>query len=88
MYLSRTIRLGCLEATRIHSQDGVVDIEAFDGLNVPGFFRATHCHCITGLAEANEQVFSPPLTPSISTAIRSIGSGILDNIVVKFPRAF
>ena len=81
-----TIRLGC-EVTRIaNSQIGTVYIEAADGFR--GVFDDVVVTTPLGWLKRNESVFSPPLTPKISTAIRSLGYGNLDRVFIRFPRAF
>ncbi|GAB1318151.1 hypothetical protein MFIFM68171_08361 [Madurella fahalii] len=81
-----TLRLGC-EVTRIaNSHDGVVDIEAADGFR--GSFDNVIVTVPLGWLKRNEHVFSPPLSPRISTAIHSLGYGSLEKVFIKFPRAF
>jgi len=41
-----------------------------------------------GWLKRNESVFSPPLTPEISTAIHSLGFGNLEKVFIRFPKAF
>ena len=81
------LRLSC-EVTRVtNSRPGVVDIEAADG------FRSSFDDVLVtaplGWLKRNErQVFSPPLSPGLSTAIQSLGYGNLDKVFIKFPDAF
>ncbi|KAH8598250.1 flavin-containing amine oxidase [Bisporella sp. PMI_857] len=80
------LRLGC-EVTRItHSPMGIVEIDAADGFR--GSFENVIVTAPLGWLKRNEHVFSPPLAPKISNAIRSLGYGNLDKIFIKFPRAF
>ncbi len=39
---------------------------------------------VLGWLKRSENVFSPPLIPRISTAIRSLGYGSLDKVLIKF----
>ncbi|KAL2822820.1 flavin-containing amine oxidase [Aspergillus cavernicola] len=81
-----TLRLGC-EVTRIaNSQNGNVDIEAGDGFR--GSFDDVVVTAPLGWLKRNGHVFSPPLSPAISSAIHSLGYGNLDKVFIKFPRAF
>lgn len=80
------LRLGC-EVTRIaNCRTGVVNIEAADGFR--GSFDNVIITAPLGWLKRNEDVFSPPLTPNISSAIHSLGYGNLDKVFIKFPRAF
>ncbi|KAI1110484.1 hypothetical protein F5Y14DRAFT_465651 [Nemania sp. NC0429] len=80
------VRLNC-EVIRItHNRNGVITVEAADGFK--GSFDNVIVTAPLGWLKRNESVFSPPLTPKISTAIRSLGYGNLDKVFVKFTRAF
>jgi Flavin containing amine oxidoreductase len=79
------LRLGC-EVTQIVYRTGVVDIEAADGFQ--GSFEKAIVTTPLGWLKRNEDVFSPPLTPSLSRAIHRLGYGNLDRVFIKFPRAF
>lgn len=83
---SSALRLGC-EVTKVTNGGiGGVDVEAADG------FRGVFDHVIItaplGWLKRNEDVFSPPLAPRISKAIRNLGYGNLDMVFIKFPEAF
>lgn len=81
-----TLRLNC-EVTQISNiRTGVVCVEAADGLKAS--FDNVIVTAPLGWLKRNELVFSPPLTPKISTAIRSLGYGNLDKVFVRFPHAF
>lgn len=81
-----TLRLGC-EVIRItNSRIGVVEVEGSDGFR--GSFQNVIVTAPLGWLKRNEDVFSPPLAPKISSAIRSLGYGNLDKVFIKFPRAF
>ncbi|KAJ5175411.1 uncharacterized protein N7482_001288 [Penicillium canariense] len=81
-----TLRLGC-EVTRIaNGQHDFVDIEARDG------FRRSFSDVVVtvplGWLKRNEHIFSPPLSPTISSAIHGLGYGNLEKVFIRFPRAF
>ncbi|KAJ5389252.1 amine oxidase [Penicillium cataractarum] len=81
-----TLRLGC-EVTRItNSQNDIVEIEARDGFRCS--FNDVVVTAPLGWLKRNEHVFSPPLSPTVSSAIHSLGYGNLDKVFVKFPSAF
>ena len=83
---SATLRLGC-EVTKIaNSRAGVVDVQAADGFR--SVFDDVVVTAPLGWLKRNGSVFSPPLAPKISTAIRSLGYGNLDRVFIKFPTAF
>ncbi|KFA70717.1 hypothetical protein S40288_07605 [Stachybotrys chartarum IBT 40288] len=67
-------------------QDSVIDIEAADG------FRDIFDHVIVtvplGWLKHNQNIFRPPLTPTVCTAIQSLGYGNLEKVFIKFPSAF
>lgn len=80
------LRLQC-EVTRIcNAALGVVEIEAADGFS--GEFGHVIVTTPLGWLKRNEEAFSPPLPPSLSNAIQSLGYGNLDRVFVKFPRPF
>ena len=81
-----TLRLSCEVTSIANSGIGSVDVEAADGFQ--GVFDDVVVTAPLGWLKRNESVFSPPLTPNISTAIRSLGYGNLDKVFIKFPRAF
>jgi len=81
-----TLRLGCEVTGIANSRIGVVDVEAADGFR--GVFDDVVVTAPLGWLKRNESVFSPPLAPRISTAIRSLGYGNLDRVFIKFSRAF
>ena len=81
-----TLRLAC-EVTKVTYRElGGVDVEAADGFR--GIFDDLVVTAPLGWLKRNEDVFSPPLTPKISTAIRGLGYGNLDRVFIKFPHAF
>ncbi|KAJ5678905.1 hypothetical protein N7462_007149 [Penicillium macrosclerotiorum] len=80
-----TVRLGC-EVTRIANGPHGVSIEAGDGFRY--VFDDVVVTAPLGWLKRNETVFSPPLTPALSTAISSIGYGNLEKVFIRFPRAF
>ena len=84
-----TLRTNC-EVTKITNTCGgtttSINVEAEDG-----FFDAFDDVVVTaplGWLKRSENVFSPPLSPDLSSAIRSLGYGNLDRVFVKFPKAF
>ncbi|KAL8982291.1 MAG: hypothetical protein Q9205_003153 [Flavoplaca limonia] len=81
-----SLRLSC-EVSNI-SNNGIqnVAVEAVDGFR--GVFDDLVVTTPLGWLKRNENVFSPPLTPRISVAIRSLGYGNLDRVFIKFPEAF
>lgn len=80
------LRLNC-EVTRIaNNRTGVVDVEAADGFR--GSFHNVIVTAPLGWLKRNEEVFSPPIPPRISSAIRGLGYGNLDKVFIKFPSAF
>ena len=80
------LRLGC-EVSRIANSDiGVVNVEAADGFQ--SAFDDVVVTAPLGWLKRSENVFSPPLTPRILTAIRSLGYGNLDRVFIRFPEAF
>lgn len=91
------LRIGC-EVTKIsNNESGGVEIEAAGGYWGENIKTRDRCQetfdevIVTaplGWLKRNEYVFSPPITPRISTAIRSLGYGNLDKIFIKFPTAF
>ena len=91
------LRLGC-EVTKIANNEiGGVEVEAADGYWANDIkpreryqekFDGVIATAPLGWLKRNENVFSPPLTPKISTAIRSFAYGNLDKVFIKFPTAF
>lgn len=81
-----TLRLDCEVIKITHREPGSVDVEAADGFR--GAFDDVIVTAPLGWLKCNEDVFSPPLTAKISTAIRSLGYGNLDRVFIKFPHAF
>lgn len=82
-----TVRLGCKVTSVINRElGGPVYIEADDGFR--GSFDNVIVTAPLGCLKRNEHAFWPPLPPTISCAIRSLGYGNLDKVFVKFPRAF
>ena len=81
-----TLRLGCEVTGIANRRIGVVDVEAADGFR--GVFNDVVVTAPLGWLKRNESVFSPPVAPRISTAIRCLGYGNLDRVFIKFPRAF
>lgn len=78
--------LGC-EVSRIaYSGIGIVNVEAANDFR--GVFDDVVVTAPLGWLKRSENVFSPPLAPRISTAIRSLGYGNLDRVFIKFPEAF
>lgn len=81
-----TLRLGC-EVTRIsNNQAGGIEVEAADKFR--GTFKDVIVTTPLGWLKRNEDIFSPPLPPRISNAIRSLGFGNLEKVFIKFPKAF
>ena len=81
-----TLYLDC-EVDRIsYSGVGGVNVEAVNGFR--DFFDDVIVTAPLGWLKRNENVFSPPLLPKISGAIRDLGYGNLDRIFIKFPEAF
>ncbi|KAL8840009.1 MAG: hypothetical protein Q9170_001493 [Blastenia crenularia] len=80
------LRLGC-EVTGIASY-GIagVGIKVADGSQ--DIFHDVVVTAPLGWLKRNQHVFSPPLTPTMSTAIRSLGYGNLDRVFIRFPEAF
>ncbi len=80
------LRLAC-EVTGIANIGSIgVDVQAADGFR--GLFDDVVVTAPLGWLKRNENVFTPPLTPKLSTAIRSLGYGNLDRVFIKFPEAF
>ena len=80
------LRLGC-EVSRItNSGIGVVTVESND--NFRGVFDDVVVTAPLGWLKRNENVFSPPIAPKLSTAIHSLGYGNLDKVFVKFQEPF
>ncbi|KAI4179960.1 MAG: hypothetical protein LQ348_005282 [Seirophora lacunosa] len=67
-------------------EGGGVAVTAADGFR--GVFDDIVVAAPLGWLKRNEDVFSPPLAPRISTAIRSLGYGNLDRVFIRFPEAF
>ncbi|KAI9677132.1 MAG: hypothetical protein M1822_008241 [Bathelium mastoideum] len=81
-----TIRLGCEVTKVINSQNGIINLEAADGFQ--SAFDDVVITAPLGWLKRNQSVFTPPLVPAISSAIRNLGYGNLDKVFIKFPRAF
>ncbi|KAL8820391.1 MAG: hypothetical protein Q9223_001382 [Gallowayella weberi] len=81
-----TLRLGCEVTGVTTSETCAVNVRAADGFQ--GFFDEVVITAPLGWLKRNENVFSPPLAPDISTAIHSLGYGNLDRVFIKFPGAF
>ncbi|CAN9351971.1 unnamed protein product [Alternaria alternata] len=80
------LQLNC-EVTAISNlQSGSLQISSKSGFH--GQFEDVVVTAPLGWLKRNENVFSPPLTPEISTAIQSIGYGNLEKIFIKFPKPF
>ncbi|KAI1323573.1 hypothetical protein F5Y16DRAFT_412517 [Xylariaceae sp. FL0255] len=82
------LRYSC-EVNKIeHQADGVggVLVEAADGFH--NTFDDVVVTAPLGWLKRNHHIFSPALTPELSTAIQSLGYGNLDKVFIKFSRAF
>ncbi|CAO1604784.1 hypothetical protein XANCAGTX0491_008324 [Xanthoria calcicola] len=80
------LRLAC-EVTGIANTGSIgVGVQAADGFR--GLFDDVVVTAPLGWLKRNENVFTPPLTPKLSTAIRSLGYGNLDRVFIQFPEAF
>lgn len=83
---SIALRLGC-EVSRIaNSGIGVINVEAADGFR--SVFDDVVVTAPLGRLKRSENFSSPPLTPRVLTAIRSLGYRNLDRVFIKFPEAF
>lgn len=80
------LRLVC-EVTGIANTRSIgIDVQAADGFR--GLFDDVVVTAPLGWLKRTETVFTPQLTPKLSTAIRSLGYGNLDRVFIKFPEAF
>ncbi|KAK6076171.1 flavin containing amine oxidoreductase [Seiridium cupressi] len=81
-----TLRFRC-EVTRvINMEPNGVDIKAADGFQAR--FDDVVVTTPLGWLKRNQNVFSPPLSPAISSAIEALGYGNLEKIFIRFPKPF
>ncbi|KAK0754840.1 flavin-containing amine oxidase [Schizothecium vesticola] len=81
-----TLRLECEVIGIRNTPEGQVEVEAADGF--VALFDDVIVTAPLGWLKRNESVFSPPPTPAVSAAIRSLGYGNLDKVFIRFPAAF
>ncbi|KAI1124601.1 putative flavin-containing amine oxidase [Nemania abortiva] len=84
--MKATIRLQCEVTRLINNKSAGIDVEAADGFR--GQFDNVVVTAPLGWLKRNPHAFSPPLSPSISNAVRTLGYGNLDKVFIKFPRPF